>query len=75
MKKKVVVYVIILLLMGTTLSLKASSYDDKHSVLATERPQEEDCGCESNQILPYQITLDETVGKSPKPSIAHDLPS
>jgi len=74
MKKKVVVYVIILLLMGTTLSLKASSYDDKHSVLATERPQEEDCGCESNQILPYQITLDETVGKSPKPSIAHDLP-
>ncbi|HUT00775.1 MAG TPA: C1 family peptidase, partial [Candidatus Thermoplasmatota archaeon] len=74
MKKKLVGIVISLLLMGTTVPLISSSYDDNHPVLAGEIIKEEDCGCESNQVLTYQITVDETIGQSPKPTIADDLP-
>ena len=74
MKKKLVGIVLFLLLMGTTVPLISSSYDDNHPVLADEIIKEEDCECESNQVLTYQITLDDAVGQSPKPTIAHDLP-
>jgi len=67
--------------MGTIVPLLGSSYGDNHQVLANEIIQEDECGCESNQASPSQITLldlpslNDTTGQSPKPTIAHDLPS
>ena len=81
MKKKLVGIVIFLLVMGTIVPLLGSSYGDNHQVLANEIIQEDECGCESNQASPSQITLldlpslNDTTGQSPKPTIAHDLPS
>jgi C1A family cysteine protease len=74
MKKNLIGIVIFLLLMGTTVPLISSAYGDNHSVLANGIIEEEDCGCESDQIHPYQISADDTIGQSPKPAIADDLP-
>ena len=72
MKKKVVGIIIFLLLMGSTVPLIASS--DTNIPPVVEVFQKEDCGCESDQIRSYQITIDESVGQTPKPIIAHTLP-
>jgi len=80
MKKKVVGFVLFLLMMGTTVPLIASSYDNNHPVLADENIQEEGCGCESDQTSSSQITLpdvpflNDSLEQSSKPSIADDLP-
>lgn len=80
MKKKIVGCVLFLLMMGTIVPLIASSYDDNHPLLADAITQEKDCGCESDQASPSQITLldvpflNDSIGQSPKPSIADDLP-
>ncbi|MCX6662203.1 MAG: PKD domain-containing protein, partial [Euryarchaeota archaeon] len=74
MKKKLVGMVIFLLMMGTTVPLISSAYDDHQAIVVDDGINEEDCGCESDQVLPYQIIVDDTVGQSPKPVIASDLP-
>src|SRR5512136_1627648 len=72
MKKKVVGIVVFLLLISSTVPLIASSTSNTSP---TEVFQEEDCGCESDQIRSYQITIDESVGQTPKPEISQNLPS
>jgi hypothetical protein len=74
MKKKLVGMVIFLLMMGTTVPFISSAYDNHRPIVADDGINEEDCGCESDQVLPYQITVDDSVGQSLKPVIAHDLP-
>jgi PKD repeat protein len=73
MKKKVVGIVVFLLLMCSTIPLIASS--DTNTPPVTNVFEEEDCGCESDQISSYQITINESVGQSPKPVISQNLPS
>ena len=73
MKKRLVGIIIFLLLMGTSVPLISSTYDDKLNAI-NDQGIEEDCGCASDQNHPYQITVDDTVGLSPKPVIATDLP-
>jgi len=75
MKKKVVGIILFLLLIGATVPLLDSSYENDHPVLADEIIEDEDCGCESKQVLPYQITMDDASGQFPKPTVARDLPS
>jgi C1A family cysteine protease len=74
MKKKLVGIVICTLLMGTVVPLISSSSDEQQP-LAAESLIEEDCGCESHQIIPYRLTMDDTVGQSPKPTTARDIPA
>lgn len=74
MKKKVVGIVLVLLMIGTLIPWANSSLQTNRPVLADELLNEEDCGCESDQDAPYQLTVDETVAQSPKPVIASDLP-
>lgn len=74
MKKKIVGMIIFLLLIGTTVPLISSAYDDPQQLGVDDHTNKEDCGCESDQALSYQITIDETAARSIKPLVASNLP-
>ena len=74
MKKKLVGILLVLLLVGTTVPLISSAYDNRPPILADERIIEKDCGCDSDRMLTTQLSFDETAPLSPKPRIAKNLP-
>jgi C1A family cysteine protease len=74
MKKKLVGIVVFLLLMGVMIPL-ISSADRNAPSSVNDFVEEEECGCESNQVHPYQITMDSSIEPSPKPAVASDLPA
>ena len=81
MKKKIVGSIVVILLIGLTVSLARTSDETHHTVLADTATTEAECGCEEDQPLMRHlsmddyISVDDTTGLLPKPTSKTDLPA
>ncbi|MBN1861529.1 MAG: PKD domain-containing protein [Candidatus Thermoplasmatota archaeon] len=80
MKKKIIGSIVLVLLIGSSLSLIGSSHTDYYINPEPSPSNEDDCGCESKQTASSHLSLSndiffgETTNLSPKPTIRDDLP-
>ena len=80
MKKKIIGCILLVVLIGSSLSLIGSSHTDNYTSVEPSTSSEDDCGCASEQTASSHLSLNnsvffgETTSLSPRPTIRDDLP-